>query len=181
MNKTKNLENDPNIGLRPWKDYVLQEFRGKGKIGRVYKAVSESNPDDMLACKIISPQNLKDGWKRELDKLSKLRGVPNVVPYYHYDSTLDKNNKPYAFVMYQYIDGWNLNDYIKEDGNHDLALIELLAQTIVKVLYACQKVNILHGDLHHGNIMISRPDERLVGSPKIIWITDFGRFISYLF
>ena len=174
MNKTKILENDPNIGLRPWKDYVLQEFRGKGKIGRVYKAVNESNPDDILACKIISVKNLKDGWMRELHKLSKLRGIPNVVPYYHHDSEFDKNGKPYAFVMYQYIDGWNLNDYIKEDRNHNLALIELLSQTIAKVLYACQKVDILHGDLHLGNIMISRPDERLLGSPKTIWITDFG-------
>jgi len=172
--KTNSAHNDSNIGLRPWKDYVLKKFRGKGKIGRVYKVVSESNPDDILACKVILSKDVKDGWKRELDKLVKLRGVNNVVDYYQYDLAYDKNDKPYAYVMYQFIDGWNLNEFIKDFGIINLALIELLAQTIIKVLYACQKVNILHGDLHQGNIMISRPDERIVGNPKTIWITDFG-------
>jgi len=172
--KTIATKNDPNIGLKPWQNYVLQEYRGKGKIGRVYKAVKETNVDDFLACKVISPRNLKDGWKRELDKLSKLRGIPNVVQSYHHDTAFDKKDMPYAYVMYQFIDGWNLNEYIREHGNLDLALIELLAQTVIKVLYACQKVNILHGDLHPGNIMISKPDNRIVGNPKTIWITDFG-------
>jgi len=175
MNQTPiNQLNDSNIGLNPWQDYILQDFVGEGKIGRVYKAVRKSDPDDILACKVILPKNLKDGWKHELEKLSKLRGISHVVQYYHFDANLDKFDKPYAFVMYQFIDGWNLNKYLEEHGNLDLALIELLSQTIIKVLYACQKVNILHGDLHQGNIMISKPDERIVGSPKTIWITDFG-------
>ena len=171
---SKDLKEDSNIGLNPWEDYILRKFVGEGKIGKVYKAVRESNTDDILACKIIIPQNLKVGWERELVKLSKLRGISNVVHYYHHGSALNKSHMPYAFVMYQFIDGWNLNNYLKEHDNLDLALIELLGQTIIKVLYACQKVNILHGDLHRGNILIGKPDGRIVGSPKTIWITDFG-------
>lgn len=175
LNKaSKDIKDDPNIGLNPWKDYILKDFRGKGKIGKVYKAVNASDPKDFLACKVILLENLKDGWERELHKLSLLRGIDHVVQYYHSDVASYDFNKSYVFVMYQFIDGWNLRDYIKKNGNLDLALIELLAQTIIKVLFACQKVDILHGDLHQGNIMISKPDERLVGSPNTIWITDFG-------
>ncbi len=168
------IKDDPNIGLNPWKDYILQEFVGKGKIGKVYKAISKANPNDILACKVILPEKLKAGWERELEKLSMLRGISTVVPYFNSGVASYDLNKSYVFVMYQFIDGCNLKDYIKQHGNIDLALIELLAQTIIKVLFACQKVNILHGDLHEGNIMISKPDDRIVGSPKTIWVTDFG-------
>lgn len=174
MNRKNKIDNSYYIGLNPWKDYILEEFVGEGKIGKVYKAVNRQNRVDILACKVISPLSLKNGWERELDKLTILRGIDNVVQYYHHGSELDGNNKPYVFVMYQYIDGANFNEYLKRQSGLDLPMIELLLQTVTKVIYACKQVNIYHGDLHNGNILISNPDNRIVGSPEKIWITDFG-------
>ncbi|MDC6385378.1 hypothetical protein D2V93_02895 [Flagellimonas taeanensis] len=165
---------DYNIGISPWKDYVLTEYKGKGKTGRVYKAVRKGDSQDILACKIISPKKLRPGWENELEKLSKLRGVPNVVPYFHHGECKNQNDEPVVFILYQFIDGWNLKEYVKIHGDLELVLIEQIIKTVASVLYACNGVNIEHGDLHEGNIMISRPDIRMIGNPPIIWITDFG-------
>lgn len=167
-------QQDINLGLRPWKDYILTKYVGKGKIGRVYKAINEFDDQDVLACKIIKEKKLRNGWEKELEKLSKLRGVDGVVPYFHHIEGLNKKDENVVFIFYQFIDGWNLNDYEKENGKLELALIELIIKKIASVLYACKGVNISHGDLHPGNIMISRPDIRLIGNPRTIWITDFG-------
>lgn len=55
-----------------------------------------------------------------------------------------------------------------------MAFIENIVKTVLQVLHACRAVKIQHGDLHEGNILISEPDKRLPGSPRTIWISDFG-------
>ena len=62
-------------------DYRLVEKVGKGRIGSVYQAV-RSNPPDTFACKVIPENKLKDGWQREIEKVVRLRGVPNIVQYH---------------------------------------------------------------------------------------------------
>ena len=109
-------QQDINLGLQPWKDYILTEYVGKGKIGRVYRAVNKFDDQDVLACKIIKEKKLRSGWEKELEKLSKLRGVDGVVPYFHHTEGFDKKDENVVFIFYQFIDGWNLNDYVQENG-----------------------------------------------------------------
>ncbi len=165
---------DPFIGVQPTSDYTITEWVGEGEIGTVYKA-ERDNPHHILACKIIKEGKLKDGWQRELEKVVKLGGVPSVVQYHsHGDSKNDLDNS-YTWVLWQFIDGRNLKKYIEEhSGPLDIAFIENLTETILKVLHACQAVQIQHGDLHEGNILISNPDPRLIGEYPGIWIADFG-------
>lgn len=165
---------DPYIGVKPIPEYTLTEWVGEGKIGNVYKAVRDS-PPHILACKIIKEGKLKDGWQRELEKVVKLGGVPFVVQYHSHGDAIDGSGKQYKWVLWQFINGINLKKYIEtRSGPLNMAFIENLTETILKVLHACQAVQIQHGDLHEGNILISNPDPRLIDERPGIWIADFG-------
>lgn len=169
-----NKEFDPYIGLQPFPYYTLIKKVGEGKIGSVYKAV-RSQPQDILACKVIPEGKLKEGWDRELEKVIHLRSVPNVVQYHAHGTGLDKCNRPFVWIQWDFIQGINLKDYLSNfPWPLDLAFIENIADTILNVLFACRAVGITHGDLHEGNILISEPDKRILGSPRRIWISDFG-------
>lgn len=168
----KEVLKDSYIGFEPIRNHYLTEKIDEGRIGSVYKAV-QSDPLDVLACKVIPVVN--DGWDRELEKVLQLRGVPNVVQYITHDSGLDNNHKPFVWILWNYIDGINLRDYLNTfPWPLDMAFIENITRTLLKVLHACYAIGIQHGDLHEGNILISKPDKRLPGSPRTIWVSDFG-------
>jgi serine/threonine protein kinase len=151
--------------------YVLTERIGNGKIGFVYKAVRSQY--DVFACKVISVDRLKAGWETELEKVHLLQQVPNVIEYKRHGTEIDNNSKPFLFIFLNYVDGQNLEDYIKTT-RPTLPFVIELANVILRVLYACQKVKIFHGDLHAGNILISKPDDRLLDNKSNYYITDFG-------
>lgn len=164
----------PYIGVKPIPEYTLTEWVGEGYIGNVYKA-ERDNPHHILACKIVKEGKLKDGWERELEKVVKLQGVPSVVQYHSHGDAKDDSGKQYKWILWQYIDGINLKKYIKTlPWPLDMAFIENITATILQVLHACQAVQIRHGDLHEGNILISNPDPRLIEPRPRIWIADFG-------
>ena len=170
----KMLEQDPVIGVEPTPGYCLTAKVGEGRIGTVYRA-ERSDPRDVLACKVIPEGKLKPGWEREIQKLTRLRGVPNVVPYHSHGTALDRNHRPFTYVLFDYIDGTNLRQYVEACPSPlDLAFVEGMAKTLLSVFHACHTEDIRHGDLHEGNILISNPDRRLPGSPRTVWITDFG-------
>lgn len=169
---TQNKIEDPYLGLSI-DDYILEGPPKHGKIGFVYKAVR--GPDNYFACKIIPIEKLKPGWENELSKVHKLKNVPNVIEYIRHGSQLDKNNTPFIYIFWNYIDGENLKEYMANESNSfDLPFIFELGEIILKVLYACKSVDIIHGDLHEGNILISRPDHRLIDKKRTIWVSDFG-------
>jgi serine/threonine protein kinase len=162
MVKEQNSQ-DQYIGLQTMQNYFITEKIDKGKIGVVYKAVNQ-NLHDTLACKIIPTEKLKKGWERELEKVLLLRRVPNVVQYHQHGTGLDNTQKPFVWIMWDYIPSINLKNYIKTPlWPLDMAFIENIARTTLAVLHACHSVGIQHGDLHEGNILISEPDMRLPG------------------
>lgn len=165
---------DPYVGLQPIPGYYLTKKVGEGRIGSVYKAACE-DPEDLLACKVIPEGKLKDGWQRELQKVVRLRTVPNVVQYHQYGSKHDKTHRQFTWILWDYIPSKNLKDYLEDPASPlDMAFIELVGETVLQVLHACRAVDVRHGDLHAGNILVSDPDPRLPGSPRRIWISDFG-------
>ncbi len=162
------------LGIAVVPNYFLTEKVGQGKIGSVYRCVRQ-DPLDTLACKVIVEGKLRAGWEKEIEKLSLLRGVPNVVPYHSHANAENRNHRPFTYVLFDFINGKNLKEYLVACRDLlDMAFIEDLTRVALKVLYACRAVGIQHGDLHEGNILISEPDKRLPGNPKTIWISDFG-------
>jgi len=177
MQKNTHCE-DPYIGIEPIKGYYLTKRVGQGKIGSVYTAVRSGpsqNLSHTLACKVIPMEKLKSGWELEVQKVLRLDRVPNVVRYFAHDSTLDKNNRPVCCIISQFIPSINLREYLEKPiFPLDMALVELIIKTILSVLFACRQAGIEHGDLHEGNVLISDPEDLQPGSPRVIWISDFG-------
>ena len=166
---------DAYIGIQPMPDLIIAEKVGEGQIGSVYKAIRQSNPRDQFACKIIPEGKLKDGWERELAKIAELKMVPNVIQYHWYSTSLDRNQRPFIFVLFDFIKGINLKQYLTTlPWPLDMSFVENMALTILKVLHACKAVGVQHGDLHAGNIMISDPDTRLPDASRMIYVCDFG-------
>jgi len=67
----------------------------------------------------------------------------------------------YPILKMEWIEGQNLRDYIEENISAPPA-ISALADRWVSLLRTLRKHDIAHGDLQHGNILISRGDFRLV-------------------
>lgn len=166
---------DKFIGLQPIKDYKLSRVLGSGKIGTVYLAERMGGLKHLLACKIIKEDKLRVGWEKELEKVLQLRGVDNVVQYHSHGVAFDSDNRPYAFVMFDYVNGYNLNSFIADHRSElNVPFIESIISTILNVLFACHSQGIIHGDLHAGNILISNPDPRIRNSRRKIFVADFG-------
>ena len=165
---------DPYIGLVINNDWTLTERIGSGKIGIVYKA-ERNNPYDVLACKIIKGEP-DDGWDTELIKVIKLKGVPSVIQYHSHAIITDENNNKFVWILWNdFVNGINLKTYLeKTPWPLDMAFIESIADVILNVLYACDAVDIVHGDLHPGNILISEPDNKTIHKKRKIWVSDFG-------
>ena len=164
---------DPYIGIKV-NGLTLTEKVGEGGIGVVYKALGDT-PRDVFACKIIPEGSLKKGWERELEKLKDLKRLPNIVQYYNCGNAFNNESRPFTFIIFDFINGIDLRQYLaKPIWPLDMAFIEVIAETLLTVLHACRAVNVSHGDLHEGNIMIEEPDPRRIDNQRVIWVTDFG-------
>lgn len=167
------MEHDSFIG-RSINGYVIQEKIGKGCIGAVYKAVKEEL-DDVRAVKFV-PMDVvsrKNNWDQEIIKVNKLRRTEGVV-HYHTHDTLDVDGVDYLYIMWDYIPGKSLKNYI---SNHALTM-QMVVDVVIRslsVFHACKQLGIQHADFHSGNILIEEPDPlNINGSIQKVWITDFG-------
>jgi serine/threonine protein kinase len=155
--------------------YLLENEIGRGRTGVVYKAYSRET-ESYVACKIILKENLKDNWESELKKVKdKLDGMPQVVQYKNYFVKVIEGVS-YVFVLSQYMEGKNLSDYIVENPNDvTISFIKLFAEQILTMFHAMQKVGVIHGDLHSGNILIAYDSRSLNPNiPAIKVIFGFG-------
>jgi len=157
--------------------YVIDRYLGHGKIGVVYHAVKE-NIGLESACKIIPEQTLKTGWDDELKKLVKLEGIEQVVQYREHCSEILQGLEkklPFVCIFYQFVRGTNLREYAE---NHPdavtLQFIENLVIQVLQVFQALKATEMVHGDLHEGNIMVTEYDERRIDPSPMIKVTDFG-------
>src|SRR3977135_4490425 len=148
---------DRYLGLSPDGDCKLTTYIGAGKIGMVYRAECEKTKLTW-ACKIIREGGLKLGWEGELEKVQKLQGVPNVAQYYNHGHDEDREHRPYSWVFFQFVDGKNLRDLLKDDAFElTMSFVEMVLRDILCVLHACSVCEIIHGDLHAGNILVAKP------------------------
>src|SRR5690242_12115601 len=126
-------------------DYTLDKYVGAGQIGSVYRAV---RPDlrDTWACKVIPEGRLKQGWERELQKISRLRSIPEVVQFHSFGDKKGENFRPFSYVMFDFIQGQNLEDFVQTNpALVNMAFVESLTEALLRVLHACEAESIVHG------------------------------------
>ena len=170
------MDVNKNIGLHVAK-YRLAEYVGSGKIGSVYRAVSLNVTNAEVACKLIPAGKLKDGWERELEKLALLDSVPCVARYRDSGACIGSDNRPYVYILYDFINGVNLRVFLSDaeaTGGLSISTIEWLLESLLTVLFACEKAGIVHGDIHAGNILVARPNPLLPTDNLKVFVADFG-------
>lgn len=165
---------DPQILIgQTFEDYEIDRYVGHGTVGVVFHAIRKDIGDE-AAYKIIPQHNLKKDWKNELVKLVKLTDVPQVVQYKGHGAKIVEGI-PCACILYQFVHGDNLRDYAKDHPEMiTLEFVEMLVRQILDVFQALKVSDIIHGDLHEGNIMVANPDPRFIDRKSRIKVTDFG-------
>lgn len=162
--------------------YRLEEYKGHGKIGYVYRASNQDAPDSDWAIKLIFDK-LKEGWKVEMRKVAKLALVPGVVHFHQVDETrLDSGgiSRLAQYTVWDYIPpGENLKEYLKRVGTVPTSFLTAVVEQVLRVLNACKEKGVpRHGDLHSGNILIGEPDKAILDDtlqPRApIYVSDFG-------
>ncbi len=89
-------------------------------------------------------------------------GLPYFVTFEYLQKGIRIRGDVYPIVKMEWDEGLGLNQYVEKNLS-DRAALELLEQNWLQLLEDLRSVRIAHGDLQHGNVLVS-PD----GSPRLI-------------
>lgn len=166
----KQFDADPYISLRVGR-YEIDGYLGSGQIGSVYRAVDRS-VGATVACKFIAEP--RDGWENEITKVNSLHGIPHIVGYRDH-GTITVNDKPVLYIFWDYIPSRSLKQ-VAESGELGVDLLSAVVRATLIVLGSCQSKNLVHADLHWGNILIQDQDPSIRTNERLVWVTDFGYY-----
>ncbi|MDR2861509.1 MAG: protein kinase, partial [Syntrophobacterales bacterium] len=160
-------------------EYTITDYIGGGAIGRVYKAYNEKIAD-YRAIKFIPRSALRDGWENEIIKVNKLKQQEDVVKYRtHNSEPYFFDGVAYVYIMWDYIESDSLKSLVESNAVSITMLIDII-KCCLRVLHACSKAEIIHADMHSGNILIQKEDSMNIDETyRKIWITDFSYMTQY--
>ena len=132
------------------KEFFMKELNSRGNDGSI-----TGMSDGSLS------HNYGQKFKKEAINLSRLEH-PNIV---RVTDSFDENGT-YYYVM-DYIDGCNLNDYLKSNSVSQKEAVEIITDVAKALMYMHEEKHVLHLDLKPGNIMRRKNDGH-------IFLIDFG-------
>ncbi len=143
--------------------YTVGALIGDGQYGSVYECVGPF--DQPYALKMLRPANkayqaVKEEWSREMLRLESFRH-PNIV-YIH-----DAFENNYLFYLALERCDTSLRGLMGRPFGHAL-LIEIARQLLLTLQYLHDN-GLVHSDLHAGNVLVSKLDQR-----PVVKLTDFG-------
>jgi serine/threonine-protein kinase len=144
-------------------EYLVQSIIGSGEFGAVYESVGPF--DQIYALKMMRPANrpyaeVHSEWAREVQRLLSLRH-PNVV--YIFDAFEEQHLFYLALEKCDHALEAMLGIPMQEG-----LVIELARQLLAAVQFLHDN-DVVHDDLHPGNVLISHGSDR-----PIVKISDFG-------
>jgi serine/threonine protein kinase len=147
---------------------ILEKIR-EGGMGAVYK-VRHRLLDELRVVKVMRPQLAED----EVLRARFLREAKVAIRLHHpnlaqiYDFTVD--DKGYAYLVMEFIDGLNLQDVMKVLGRSAIGLmLEAACQSLDAIAYLHRK-RIIHRDISPDNLLVTRDDERRL----LVKLIDLG-------
>ncbi len=137
---------------------ILEKIR-EGGMGSVYK-VRHRLLDEVRVVKVMRPhladdEILKQRFLREAKVAIKLRH-PNLAQIY--DFTMDERG--YAYLVMEFIDGFNLQETIKLLGRPPLGLVLEVSRQSLDALGFLHRKRVIHRDVSPDNILVTRDDDR---------------------
>lgn len=154
-------------------DFVLEELVGKGCNALVFRGHSKTL-GYYAAYKVVPSQNLATGekWAIEPKKANSLEHEAVVHCQAHFDW---RDKLDCVILKYQYVDGISLRDYIKtKRSDISIPFIVQFLQTILELFFEMTAKGLTHGDLHDGNVLVTRPSQFQRSSAEKFKVTDFG-------
>ncbi len=154
---------------------LIENEIGRGAMGVVYRAKHETSKR-IVAIKVIplNPVVENDRWQRfEMERIALARlDHPHIVPVISHG-----NNKQYAYLVLQLIDGLNIAQLLKGEGDFKLKyfLEDMvtnwcsLAKMAINVAGGLQHAHdqgMVHRDIKPANLLLDRAGK--------VWISDFG-------
>lgn len=138
--------------------YEVQELLGKGYEGEVYR-VREIATDIDRAAKFFYPErNAADKTiTYYAKKLNKLRRCAILIPYLTHDQ-IQWHRNTVKFLVSEYVEGAVLSEFIRQQPSKRLTAFEglHLLHKLASGLEEVHRMKDYHGDLHAGNIIVSR-------------------------
>ena len=156
--------------------YIFVERKGEGKCAITYKACDTSLGDAPVAIKVLKQTYQDTDWKTEALKAAKVRDVPQIAYVIEVDEkTMQINGIDYdlRYIVWEYVDGDLLKDVIKSNPIMADFIVEIIRQLCMGIK-AMQDVNLQHGDLHEGNIILIPPKSYEPPFSYRVKIVDFG-------
>jgi serine/threonine protein kinase/ankyrin repeat protein len=136
--------------------YRIEQKLDQGGMGTVYKA-THLGTGRPVAIKVIMPQFMANAefverFKIEAYAAGKLRH-PNIVNVTDFGFT-QVDLDPLAYLVMEFLDGYNLRDLLKAKGKLPLPIILDLVEQICLALSEAHKQGIIHRDLKPDNIWL---------------------------
>ncbi len=147
---------------RAWGELVLQEHRGSGAYGDVYRAW-DPNLEREVALKIVSPRQSGADVSALLDEGKLLAKVkhPNVVTVFGAQQIGNE-----VGIWSEYLHGRNLSEIVERDGALGPTEAAMIGVNLCQALSAVHGSNLLHRDVKATNV-IREKGGRIV-------LVDFG-------
>lgn len=101
--------------------------------------------------------NVRERFKIISDYINQLNS-PYFCNFYYCDSGLTVDGKVFPTTRMNWVNGKTINQYIAENANNKKLMLSL-AEKFLTMIESLHKHHISHGDLQHGNIIITDSEE----------------------
>jgi len=167
MSRTKTLPSktdEPTIGAKFAKRYLITDVLGRGGMGKVFKAL-DMEINENVALKVLNPdissdKHMIERFRNEL-KFARRISHKNVCRMHD----LSKEGETY-FINMEYVSGQDLKSILRRVGPFSPSKAIIIAKQVCEGLNAAHELGIIHRDLKPHNIMID-----MDGNVRIM---DFG-------
>lgn len=141
--------------------YEIQDVRGAGAAGIVYRAIDRTN-GNTIALEALRPELGDDPLAREELKreVRRARGIDhrNVVRPQELGTS-----EGTAFLTMEYVDGTPLAAVLAESGPLPSSAVLGLASQLLRALEAAHEHGVVHGDLKPANLLVTADGRLKVG------------------
>ncbi len=154
--------------------YRIEERRGQGGMGAVYRALHQGT-GRLVAIKIIAPEFMAnpefvERFRREA-KAAGMLNHPHVVNVTDFGITTPSQGAgAVAYLVMEYLEGLTLADLLKEKKSLPLEWVVSILEQICRAVDEAHRVGILHRDLKPENIWL----EPLKHGGYHVKVLDFG-------
>lgn len=141
--------------------YEVIDFLGSGFKGVTYKVRKKRGPRTTYALKLTTAEEYAgSSFLPEADRMSDLAGrdrdhFPQIHDYGDYEIEIEGNKHDFVFFVEDFILGNVLEKYLEQQRNSLTAgFAEKFIREMLAALIVLEEFNLMHDDLHAGNIMI---------------------------